>query len=69
MCGQVCAEWRDARLLLRALCNCVFSGTGANLMKQAPGSQGRSLCGTAEGKQREDTAREVVDGSWEADQN
>ena len=36
-------------------------------MKQAPGSQGRSLCGTAEGKQREDTAREVVDGSWEAD--
>ena len=48
--------------------NCVFSGTEANLIRQALGSLGKSLCGTAEGKQRKDTAREVVDGSWEADQ-
>ena len=48
--------------------NCVFSGTEANLIRQALGSLGKSLCGTAEGKQRKDTARGVVDGSWEADQ-
>jgi hypothetical protein len=55
-------EWREQNR------NCVFSGTEANLIRQALGSLGRSLCGTAEGKQRKDTARGVVDGSWEADQ-
>ena len=73
MCGQMCAgnvnaslsfmtEWRGQNR------DCVFSGTEANLIRQALGSLGKSLCGTAEGKQRKDTAREVVDGSWEADQ-
>ena len=56
------SEWRGENR------NCVFSGTEANLIRQALGSLGRSLCGTAEGKQRKDTARGVVDGSWEADQ-
>ena len=67
MCAGRCVQEFIHRVV-RKNRNCVFSGTGANLMKQAPGSQGRSLCGTAEGKQRKDTARGVVDGSWEADQ-
>ena len=74
--GQVCADL-GAHLMLslrnQVWCgeqnrNCVFSGTEANLIRQALGSLGKSLCGTAEGKQRKDTAREVVDGPWEADQ-
>ena len=77
MRAGMCRPWRPLMLSLRnqVWCgeqnqnrNCVFSGTEANLIRQALGSLGKSLCGTAEGKQRKDTAREVVDGSWEADQ-
>ena len=71
----MCRPWRPLMLSLRnqVWCgeqnrNCVFSGTEANLIRQALGSLGKSLCGTAEGKQRKDTAREVVDGPWEAEQ-
>ena len=62
VCRNSCTEWRGQNR------DCVFSGTEANLIRQALGSLGKSLCGTAEGKQRKDTARGVVDGSWEADQ-
>ena len=47
------------------MCSAALVPTWTN---QALGSQGRNLCGTAKGTQREDTARGVVDGPQEADQ-
>ena len=73
--GRYVQTWRPLMLSLRnqvwwraevvTVCSAAQVPTWSN---QAPCSQGRGLCGTAKGKQCEDTARGAIDDPWETDQ-